>query len=102
MDNGIQCTFSKFVEDIKLSDAVNIVEGRDAIQRDFNMLVRLAHEVQQSKFKVLYLCCDNPRHTHGWVDKCIESSPAEKDLGLMVDEKLNMWWQCVLTAQKAN
>jgi len=57
MDSGMECTLSRFVS--KLSDASDLLEGRDATQRDLDGLERWAYanlvEFSKAKCKVLHL-----------------------------------------------
>ena len=94
------------MDDSKLSAAVDSLEKKDAIQRNLERFEEWAlmnlMRFNKAKNKVLHLGQGDSQYQYRPADEWMESSPAKKDLQILVDVKLDVSQQCALAAQKAN
>ncbi|KAK4807159.1 hypothetical protein QYF61_024279 [Mycteria americana] len=106
MDRLEQSHIFKFADNTKLGGMADTSEGGSAIQRDRNRLEKWVDRnlmrFKKEKCKVLHLGKNNPKHQYMLGATQLESSLAEKALGVLVDTKLHVSQQCALAARKAN
>uniref|UniRef100_A0A803T918 Reverse transcriptase domain-containing protein n=1 Tax=Anolis carolinensis TaxID=28377 RepID=A0A803T918_ANOCA len=106
LDEGLEGTIIKFADDTKLGGIANTPEDRSRIQNDLDRLERWAKtnkmKFNRDKCKILHFGRKNGYQRYRMGDAWLDSSVCEKDLGVLVDNKLNMSQQCDAAAKKAN
>jgi len=78
MDSGIECALSEFADDTRLCGPIDTLEGRDAIQRDLDRLVRWAcvnlMKFNKSKCMVLHVVGAIQSRITGWAENGLRAS----------------------------
>ena len=98
LDDGAECTLSKFPDDVKLGRVADTSEVHAAIQRDLNRLEKRADrnlmKFNNRKCKALHLGRNNTMHECVQGATQLESSFAKKDLKVPVDQIENRPAMC--------
>ncbi|KAJ7403682.1 hypothetical protein WISP_149607 [Willisornis vidua] len=84
LDKWIKGTLNKFTDDTKVGGSVDLLENRKALQRDLDRLDQWVR-CNKAKCQVLLFGHNNPSQHYGLQKECLESCPAGKDLGALVN-----------------
>ena len=107
IDEGVVSSLSKFADDTKLLRQVPEVEYAFTLQDDLKNLYKWSCDWQMlfnaGKCKCLHMGFNNMQFDYFMVDELIESTDAQKDLGVIVHKSLQSKYhvaKCVKTAKK--
>ena len=106
MPDALTCLVKIFADDTKAYSNISNKQDRDSLQDNLDKLVLWANDWQirfnGSKCKVLHTGKNNPIYTYNIGDSIMEVTTAEKDLGIIVDDKLTFETHIDKTIKRAN
>ena len=99
--------FNFFINDLKGQSAPSASllmteKPREVSDTPESCAARNLMKLNKGKTRVLHLGRNNPMHQYRLGADLLESSSVERDLGVLVDDRLTMSRQCALATTKAN
>ena len=106
LDEEIISKLGKFADDTKMCKGIKNIEDNNILQQDLDTLHNWTSNWQMQfntdKCSVIHVGNNNPHHKYKLGDNSLKSSVKEKDLGIIVDDKMKFSEQCSAAVKKAN
>ena len=106
IDGGVVSSVLKFADDTKIYRAVRSHEDIEQLQRDLSNMYEWSKEWQMlfnvEKCKCLHIGYNNVRHQYTLGNGNVENSTEERDLGVRIQENLDVGAQVAESVKKAN